>query len=432
MPKENLLRIKRSDSPGDYILVHVTRPGTEDLDLKLVATEGEAPYRASVKSVQVNKLRAKNYHGGDDEWTGILAYALGQRQSTSVPEEHKAGLKVVAAVKQDEDDESRNEIVITLMKRIDTITQRLGTIALKQDDDQAIQLFDWTGIAISRAEGLENQLLSLTAKYTAAESIISKLNAQLQELIKEKAQHDDQLIAKFSQLLNEKKLKIRNQQRLLAMARIDGDKGAVHILLKLFCKFWTCSLNVHPANPPYAPTIESSVRQRHPKRKAPELSISSESEDGFDTMDVDQGGNPATNKSTTTTNSNNNNNNNTNDTSAVNPDAEDDLSSTSERQDTPDPLEDEDEETATEDEMDPPQSPPAPAAPAATAVSDGRKRGACASSKQPVASSPTTRTAREPMTSPPPRRELPFVRRMGRGKAPMPFPDEDEDEDDEL
>ncbi|EEH16894.2 hypothetical protein PABG_06981 [Paracoccidioides brasiliensis Pb03] len=433
MPKEILLRIKRSDSPGDYILVHVTRPGTEDLDLKLVATEGEAPYRASVKSVQVNKLRAKNYHGGDDEWTGILAYALGQRQSTSVPEEHKAGLKVVAAVKQDEDDESRNEIVITLMKRIDTITQRLGTIALKQDDDQAIQLFDWTGIAISRAEGLENQLLSLTAKYTAAESTISKLNAQLQELIKEKAQHDDQLIAKFSQLLNEKKLKIRNQQRLLAMARIDGDKGAVHILLKLFCKFWTCSLNVHPANPPYAPTIESSVRQRHPKRKAPELSISSESEDGFDTMDVDQGGNPATNKSTTTTtNSNNNNNNNTNDTSAVNADAEDDLSSTSERQDTPDPLEDEDEETATEDEMDPPQSPPAPAAPAATAVSDGRKRGACASSKQPVASSPTTRTAREPMTSPPPRRELPFVRRMGRGKAPMPFPDEDEDEDDEL
>ncbi|ODH30952.1 hypothetical protein ACO22_03519 [Paracoccidioides brasiliensis] len=432
MPKENLLRIKRSDSPGDYILVHVTRPGTEDLDLKLVATEGEAPYRASVKSVQVNKLRAKNYHGGDDEWTGILAYALGQRQSTSVPEEHKAGLKVVAAVKQDEDDESRNEIVITLMKRIDTITQRLGTIALKQDDDQAIQLFDWTGIAISRAEGLENQLLSLTAKYTAAESTISKLNAQLQELIKEKAQHDDQLIAKFSQLLNEKKLKIRNQQRLLAMARIDGDKGAVHILLKLFCKFWTCSLNVHPANPPYAPTIESSVRQRHPKRKAPELSISSESEDGFDTMDVDQGGNPATNKSTTTTNSNNNNNNNTNDTSAVNPDAEDDLSSTSERQDTPDPLEDEDEETATEDEMDPPQSPPAPAAPAATAVSDGRKRGACASSKQPLASSPTTRTAREPMTGPPPRRELPFVRRMGRGKAPMPFPDEDEDEDDEL
>lgn len=59
-----------------------------------------------------------------------------------------------------------------------------------------------------------------------AEETIGKLNTQLEELIQAKTDHDDQLIAKFVQLLNEKKLKIRNQQRLLASAKVDSNKGS--------------------------------------------------------------------------------------------------------------------------------------------------------------------------------------------------------------
>lgn len=40
-----------------------------------------------------------------------------------------------------------------------------------------------------------------------------------------KSQHENQLLANFAQLLNEKKLKIRNQQRLLASATADPTKG---------------------------------------------------------------------------------------------------------------------------------------------------------------------------------------------------------------
>lgn len=47
MAKETILRIQRSDSPGDFVLVKVARSGSSELDLKLVATEGEAPYRGS-------------------------------------------------------------------------------------------------------------------------------------------------------------------------------------------------------------------------------------------------------------------------------------------------------------------------------------------------------------------------------------------------
>ncbi|EEH02958.1 conserved hypothetical protein [Histoplasma capsulatum G186AR] len=382
MTKETILRIQRSDSLGDFVLVKVARSGRSELDLTLVATEGEAPYRGLVKSTQIDKLRAKNYQGTVDEWAGILAYALGQKQPASVPEEHKAGLEIAATVKQNEDDESDKEIVVTLRKRIDTITQRLGTISLKQDDDQAIQLFDWTGLAVTRADELEEGLTSLTAKYDAVETTINKLNSQLQELIKIKSEHDDQLIAKFAQLLNEKKLKIRNQQRLLASAKID------------------------PATVDEMRTSDpseiGSSRQRG-KRKAEEPSISSESEDGFDTMDIDNIGKKGT-------------------ASRENEEegaGDEDNSTDSEGQETPDPLED---ETASEDEVEAPTKAPSP-----PPAINGGKRATRASSKQPTSSATTTKKT----SSPPPRRELPFTRKRGPMK-PNPAEQGDSGSDDEL
>ncbi|EEQ91951.1 hypothetical protein RJZ56_006201 [Blastomyces dermatitidis] len=385
MAKETILRIPRSDSPGDFILVKVTRPGSSELDLKLVATEGEAPYRGSVKSAQIDKLRAKNYHGADDEWTGILAYALGQKQSASVPEKHKSGLEIAATVKQDEDDESEKDIVISLRKRIDTITQRLGTISLKQDDDQAIQLFDWTGMAVARADGLEDELASLTAKYDALESTINKLNSQLKELIKAKTEHEDQLIAKFAQLLNEKKLKIRNQQRLLASAKIDPSK-----------------VDEMSASAP----SETGSTKRRGKRKAEEPAVSSESEGGFDTMDVDKARKQGKANR---------------DTEKEDEGENEDLLTESDGQETPDPLED---ETATEDEADEPTKAPSP-----PPTVNGGKRATRSSSKQPTSSTTTTR--KTTTSSPPPRRELPFTRKRGPVK-PTPVVGDDSDEDDEL
>lgn len=49
MSEENVLRIPRSDSPGDYVLVNVVSQRSTPLDLKLIATEGEAPYVGSGK-----------------------------------------------------------------------------------------------------------------------------------------------------------------------------------------------------------------------------------------------------------------------------------------------------------------------------------------------------------------------------------------------
>lgn len=108
------------------------------------------------------------------------------------------------------------------------LQQRLGSITLPQNDDETIQLFEWAGEATTRADELEHQASSLIGRFSTAEDTINKLNRQLEELINAKSEHESQLISKFVQLLNEKKLKIRNQQRLLAFARVDPSRG----------KFW--------------------------------------------------------------------------------------------------------------------------------------------------------------------------------------------------
>ena len=77
---------------------------------------------------------------------------------------------------------------------------------------------------------LEKQVSNLTSRYSLAEDIISRLNQQLEELMHAKAQHENQLVANFVQILNEKKLKIRNQQRLLVAATVDPAKGKCNIL----------------------------------------------------------------------------------------------------------------------------------------------------------------------------------------------------------
>ena len=103
--------------------------------------------------------------------------------------------------------------------------QRLGSIILKQDEDQEIALFEWTTLAVSNAESLQSQVTTLTDRIHNAEDTILKLKMQLSILIESKSTHDKQLMANFVQLLNQKKLKIRDQQRLLACATPDPKRG---------------------------------------------------------------------------------------------------------------------------------------------------------------------------------------------------------------
>ena len=72
----------------------------------------------------------------------------------------------------------------------------------RQDDDQEIDLFQWTGTAVARAKTLEEEITDLAGRYRLTDDTIQKLGQQLQDLIRAKDQHESQLMANFVLLLN--------------------------------------------------------------------------------------------------------------------------------------------------------------------------------------------------------------------------------------
>lgn len=117
------------------------------------------------------------------------------------------------------------QLLLIFRRNISGITQRLGEIVLRKDDDEAIELYDWAAVAADRTRDLAKAMQDLDTKYQAQSNVIKKLNEQFEDLIQAKRDHETSLLQKFQALLNAKKLKIRDQQRLLAGAKVDPQKG---------------------------------------------------------------------------------------------------------------------------------------------------------------------------------------------------------------
>jgi hypothetical protein len=96
-------------------------------------------------------------------------------------------------------------------------------VTLELTEEEAIDPFFWAGEAVEAADAMADGFDSLRRQAASQEDTISKLRKQLQGLVEAKAEHENALLSKFSEALNGKKLKIRDQQRLLAGARVDPD-----------------------------------------------------------------------------------------------------------------------------------------------------------------------------------------------------------------
>lgn len=92
---------------------------------------------------------------------------------------------------------------------------------MDKDDNEDIQLYDWTGFAVTRADALAHQLATFQSTVAEHQKTIDDLTLQLDDLVRAKKSHQDEMLRKFAALLNTKKLKIRDQQRLLAHAKVD-------------------------------------------------------------------------------------------------------------------------------------------------------------------------------------------------------------------
>lgn len=210
-----ILRIRRTDGQNDYVLLNVSQSGQKPLDLKLIGTEHAQLFHASLKESSVNNLQSSHFTGNLDAWKALLRYVLLHERPKASNAEAFQGLELVAAI-------SGNKLTITIRKNVGGITQRLGSIRLDEDTErEEVNGFEWADTAVANSDALRSELETLQASVSSQKDDVARLTQQLDDLVKAKKEHEDQLLQKFASLLNAKKLKIRDQQRLLHGAQID-------------------------------------------------------------------------------------------------------------------------------------------------------------------------------------------------------------------
>jgi hypothetical protein len=121
----------------------------------------------------------------------------------------------------------------------------------------------------------------LSVKSSEAEAAVTQLQSQLEELIKAKDEDETALLRKFRDLLNEKKIKIREQQQSLAALATNPSMAGQSQPSQ--------AVEVEVEQPKSGKPARQAGKSRTAKRKAPATRRVEESEDdaGVDTMDVD-------------------------------------------------------------------------------------------------------------------------------------------------
>lgn len=156
---------------------------------------------------------------------------------------------------------------------------------MSHDPDEAIELFEWCGAAVESSTSSKQAAADLAVKSTEANAAVAQLQSQLEDMIKAKCEDETLLLRRFRDLLNEKKIKIREQQQALAALAANPSMAGQSQPSQ--------AVTVEVEQPKQKTKSKQRYRQaaksRPAKRKAPATRRVEESEDdaGVDTMDVD-------------------------------------------------------------------------------------------------------------------------------------------------
>ncbi|RMZ76573.1 hypothetical protein DV737_g4749, partial [Chaetothyriales sp. CBS 132003] len=218
MSWSHVIKIAVADTDADAVLVHVTAKSTASLDLDLLATDGDSAFKGQVRDRSLGKLRAKNYDGPDKEWKDTLKHIFVSKQPDPSTGTAPPALEALCS-KSGRD--PHTTLTITVRRRVENITQRLGAIELPQTDDiDAVDLFGWASQLTDERDQLEASLQQEKGLASSTHNTIASLQAQLADLVQAKQSHEQDLLSKFAALLNEKKKELRRRARQLGTAQM--------------------------------------------------------------------------------------------------------------------------------------------------------------------------------------------------------------------
>ena len=115
---------------------------------------------------------------------------------------------------------------ITIYTSTESITTRLGSLTLIKKKKHELDVIRWTHVSCTHVSTLSTRLRNSEALVKSQRAQIADLEAQLENILLSKREAEDADYAKYAALINTKKLKIRDQQKLLATAKVDPTVAA--------------------------------------------------------------------------------------------------------------------------------------------------------------------------------------------------------------
>ncbi|KAF2471326.1 uncharacterized protein BDR25DRAFT_223610 [Lindgomyces ingoldianus] len=216
----HIVPIPAANDDGPAVVVEVRqKPDSHPLDVELIGCEGENPYVATIQQRDIGKLK-RNFKGSDEEWKGLLSHFLLQKQPEGGNSKILDGVRMVSSLKA----EDRLEIIFR--QDVQGIKVTLGEIVLPYDEETELNPFEWAQVSAQAHALALNQIVELKSQLSSKQEVVDKLNFQLEDFLKTKNEGETAMLQQFMQLLNEKKRKIRDQQRLLAGAKVDKSSAS--------------------------------------------------------------------------------------------------------------------------------------------------------------------------------------------------------------
>lgn len=104
--------------------------------------------------------------------------------------------------------------------------QTLGALKLRRSNAAAetIDMFDWCAESTRARVKLEKDIADLKQKHDDLQKLVAEETAHSEELVRSKREFEAEHDSWLKDLLNEKKLKIRLQEQILATAHVDQAK----------------------------------------------------------------------------------------------------------------------------------------------------------------------------------------------------------------
>lgn len=92
--------------------------------------------------------------------------------------------------------------------------------------EASVELFDWCSVSIRARDKLEGDIFELRREHESLKALVAEETARFQELARTKHEFEATHDSWLKDLLNEKKVKIRMQEQILATAHVDPNRLA--------------------------------------------------------------------------------------------------------------------------------------------------------------------------------------------------------------